>query len=62
MPTPILGVFSMPDVSCRGSCTRDTFGYAGFAPFGRSVNPRIAATLFRLTADRGSSIYKGASP
>ncbi len=57
-----IGRFFTSEVSCRGSCARDTFGYAGFAPFGRSVNPRIAATLFRLTANRGSSIYKGASP
>ncbi|MEG8236306.1 hypothetical protein U3E74_27540, partial [Pseudomonas orientalis] len=45
-PNTDLGVFFTPDVSCRGSYTRDTFGYAGFAPFDRSVNPRIAATLF----------------
>ena len=38
------GVFSTPVVSCRGSCTRDTFGYAGLL-WDRSVNPRIAATL-----------------
>ena len=32
------GRFFTPDVSCRGSCTRDTFGYAGFASLaGRST-------------------------
>jgi hypothetical protein len=33
-----------PDLTVRGGCTRDTFGYAGFVD-NRSVNPRTAATL-----------------
>ncbi|TSD76700.1 hypothetical protein FFI16_009815 [Pseudomonas sp. KBS0710] len=41
----------MPEVLCRGSCARDTFGYAGFVD-NRSVNPRTAATLPLLDRER----------
>ena len=60
-PYPTAGAFFVPAVSSYGGCARDTFGYAGFlCP--RSVNLRTAATHIRLTAIRGSSLDKGATP
>ena len=52
---------------CYACCIVSRQLYAGYlrvcrAPWDRSVNPRIAATLIRLTANRGSSISLGASP
>ncbi|WP_426248035.1 hypothetical protein [Pseudomonas sp. TWR3-1-1] len=60
-PITIAGAFFVLAHPVYGGCARDTFGYAGFlCP--RSVNLRIAATLIRLTANRGSSPDKGAFP
>ena len=60
-PITIAGAFFVPAHPVYGGCARDTFGYAGFlCP--RSVNLRTAATLIRLTANRGSSPDKGVSP
>ena len=60
-PITIAGAFFVPAHPVYGGCARDTFGYAGFlCP--RSVNLRIAATLIRLTANRGSFSTIGAPP
>lgn len=58
---PKAGAFFVPVVSCYGGCAWGTFGCAGFL-LPRSVNPRTAATLNRLTAISGSSPAKGATP
>lgn len=60
-PIPIAGAFFVPAVPCYGGCAWGTFGCAGFL-LSRSVNPRTAATLYRLTAIRGSSPTVGAPP
>ena len=61
-PITIAGAFFVPATPCYGGCAQDTFGCAGFRlPW--SVNLRTAATLIRLTANRGSSFQvNGASP
>ena len=60
-PIPIAGAFFVPGVSSYGGCAWGAFGRAGFR-VSRSVNPRTAATLYRLTAIRGSSTTHGAPP
>lgn len=55
------GAFFVPSLRLHGGCARDTFGYAGCLE-SRSVNLRTAATLIRLTANRGSSSTLGATP
>ncbi|MHA3886022.1 hypothetical protein [Stutzerimonas degradans] len=60
-PIPIAGAFFVPAVSSYGGCAWGAFGRAGFR-VSRSVNPRTAATLYRLTAIRGSSTTHGAPP
>lgn len=60
-PIPIAGAFFVPAAPCYGGCAWGTFGCAGFLD-SRSVNPRTAATLDRLTAIRGSSSNQGAAP
>lgn len=59
-PTTTAGAFFVP-VVCNGGCARETERSAG-SLLPRSVNLRTAATLNRLTAIRGSSIAKGATP
>ncbi len=59
-PITIAGAFFVPAYLVYGGCAWETFGSAGFL-LPRSVNLRTAATLFRLTANRGSSSAKGAS-
>lgn len=58
---PKVGAFFVPAVPLYGGCVWGTLGCAGFL-LPRSVNPRTAATLNRLTAIRGSSSAKGAPP
>ena len=60
-PIQIAGAFFVPAHPVYGGCAQDTFGCAGFLD-SRSVNLRTAATLIRLTANRGSSSNQGASP
>lgn len=60
-PIPIAGAFFVPAVSSYGGCAWGAFGRAGFR-VSRSVNPRTAATLYRLTAIHGSSTTHGAPP
>lgn len=60
-PIPIAGAFFVPAVSSYGGCAWGAFGRAGFR-VSRSVNPRTAATLYRLTAISGSSTTHGAPP
>ncbi|AMW64561.1 hypothetical protein AH14b_p06 (endogenous virus) [Pseudomonas phage phiAH14b] len=60
-PITIAGAFFVPAHQVYGGCAWETFGSAGFL-LPRSVNPRTAATLIRLTANRGSSSAKGATP
>ena len=60
-PIMIAGAFFAPAVTCYGGCAREDFGPAGIL-LPRSVNLRTAATLIRLTANRGSSPAKGALP
>ena len=57
-PITIAGAFFVPAHSVYGGCAWETFGSAGFL-LPRSVNLRTAATLIRLTANRGSSSAKG---
>ena len=59
--SPKAGAFFVPAHPVYGGCAQDTFGCAGFLD-SRSVNLRTAATLIRLTANRGSSSNQGASP
>ncbi|WP_240335817.1 hypothetical protein [Pseudomonas syringae] len=56
----IAGAIFVPAHPVYGGCAWETFGSAGFL-LPRSVNLRTAATLIRLTANRGSSSAKGAS-
>jgi hypothetical protein len=56
----IAGAFFVPVYIVYGGCAWETLGSAGFL-LPRSVNLRTAATLIRLTANRGSSSAKGAS-
>lgn len=58
---PKAGAFFSSALSFYGGCAWDTFGYAGFL-LSRSVNPRTATTLIRLTANGGSSSTIGATP
>ena len=60
-PITIAGAFFVPAVTCYGGCAWEDFGPAGIL-LPRSVNLRTAATLIRLTANRGSSPAKGALP
>ena len=60
-PIKIAGAFFVPAHPVYGGCARETFGSAGFLD-SRSVNLRTAATLIRLTANRGSSPNQGARP
>ena len=61
-PIMIAGAFIAPAVTCYGSCAWEDFGPAGIL-LPRSVNLRTAATLIRLTANRGSSyLTHGATP
>ena len=60
-PITIAGAFFVPAVTCYGGCAWEAFVPAGIL-LPRSVNLRIAATLIRLTANRGSSSAKGVTP
>ena len=60
-PITIAGAFFVPAFTCYGGCAWETFGSAGFL-LSRSVNLRTAATLIRLTANRGSFSTIGAPP
>ena len=60
-PITIAGAFFVPADSCYGGCAWDTFGCAGFRLL-RSVNPRTAATLIRLTANGDSSHEVNGAP
>lgn len=60
-PIMIAGAFFVPAFTCYGGCAWEDFGPAGIL-LPRSVNLRTAATLIRLTANRGSSPAKGALP
>ena len=60
-PITIAGAFFVPASPFYGGCAWETFGSAGFL-LSRSVNLRTAATLIRLTANRGSSSTIGVSP
>lgn len=60
-PITIAGAFFVPAHPVYGGCAWETFGSAGFL-LPRSVNLRTAATPIRLTANRGSSSAKGATP
>lgn len=60
-PITIAGAFFVPAYPVYGGCARETFESAGFL-LSRSVNLRTAATLIRLTANRGSSSTMGATP
>ena len=61
-PITIAGAFFVPAHPVYGGCAWETFGSAGFR-VSRSVNLRTAATLIRLTANRGSSyLTHGATP
>ncbi|VCU66018.1 hypothetical protein [Pseudomonas synxantha] len=53
--------FFVPATLVYGGCAWETFGSAGIL-YARSANPRTAATLIRLAANRGSSSHTGASP
>ncbi|MGV8860837.1 MAG: hypothetical protein ACOH2O_13435 [Pseudomonas sp.] len=57
----IAGAFFMPAPLVYGGCAWEIFGSAGFLD-SRSANPRTAATLIRLAANRGSSSNQGALP
>ncbi|WP_155499957.1 hypothetical protein [Pseudomonas protegens] len=60
-PITIAGAFFVPACPFYGGCAWETLGSAGFL-LSRSVNLRTAATLIRLTANRGSSSTIGVSP
>ncbi|EJL00328.1 hypothetical protein Pchl3084_4772 [Pseudomonas chlororaphis subsp. aureofaciens 30-84] len=60
-PISIAGAFFVPAFSFHGGCAWETFGSAGVL-YARSVNLRTAATLIRLTANRGSSSHTGVTP
>ncbi len=60
-PMTIAGAFFVPAYPVYGGCAWETFGSAGVL-YARSVNLRTAATLIRLTANRGSSSHTGARP
>ena len=60
-PMTIAGAFFVPAYPVYGGCAWETFGSAGVL-YARSVNLRTAATLIRLTANRGSSSHTGAPP
>lgn len=60
-PSPTAGAFFVPSVRFYGGCAWETVRSAGFR-VSRSVNLRTAATLIRLTANRGSSTTHGAIP
>ena len=60
-PISIAGAFFVPAFRFYGGCAWETFGSAGVL-YARSVNLRTAATLIRLTANRGSSSHTGALP
>ena len=60
-PITIAGAFFVPAHPVYGGCARETLGSAGFL-LSRSVNLRTAATLIRLTANRGSFSTIGAPP
>ncbi len=51
--------FFVPATLVYGGCAWETFGSAGVL-YARSANPRTAATLIRLAANRGSSSHTGA--
>ena len=60
-PITIAGAFFASAYSFYGGCAWETFGSAGVL-YARSVNLRTAATLIRLTANRGSFSTIGAPP
>ena len=57
----IADAFFASAYSFYGGCAWETFGSAGVL-YARSANPRTAATLIRLAANRGSSSHTGVSP
>ncbi|MCF7555125.1 hypothetical protein [Pseudomonas petrae] len=60
-PISNAGVFFVPAFLLYGGCAWETERSAGVL-YARSVNLRTAATLIRLTANRGSSSHTGATP